>query len=153
MLSTVNGIKTFVQRWIFTSHKTRCFVATLNFYMSLVFGIFVERFMRYLVLWDMWYFKNFDLGDWTSFFKITVDSSFLQKLVFESKKCEFENLYESLIKDIITCGTTDNILRRRLFCKSVLNLLNGIAASHGTEETCTQLLQLKKADNLNQVWK
>lgn len=121
--------------------------------MSLVFGIFVERFMRYLVLWDMWYFKNFDLRDWTSSFKITVDSSFLQKLVFGSKKCEFENLYESFIKDIITCGTTDNILRRRLFCKSVLNLLNGIAASHGTEETCTQLLQLKKADNLNQVWK
>ena len=98
----------------------------------------------------MWYFKNFDLWDWTSSFKITVDSSFLQKLVFGIKKCEFENLYESLIKDIITCGTTDNIL---ITCKSVLNLLNGISASHSTEETCTQLLKLKEADNLNQVWK
>ena len=51
----------------------------------------------------------------------------------KSEKCEFETLHDSLIKDMIVCGTNDNSLGERLLHESELTLHKAISAGHGAE--------------------
>ena len=50
-----------------------------------------------------------------------------------SSECEFDNLQDSLIKDIIVCGTKGNSLRERLFRECGLTLSKAISAGHAAE--------------------
>ena len=52
-----------------------------------------------------------------------------------SSECEFDNLQDSLIKDMIVCGTKDNYLRERLLWECDLTLSKAINAGHAAEET------------------
>ena len=52
-----------------------------------------------------------------------------------NSKCEFETFHDSLIKDMIVCGTNDNSLIERLLRESELTLPKAIAAGHAAEET------------------
>ena len=52
-----------------------------------------------------------------------------------SSKCEFDNLQNSLIKDMFVCGTKDNLLHERLLRECDLTLSKAISAGHYAEET------------------
>ena len=52
-----------------------------------------------------------------------------------SSKCEFDNLQNSLIKDMFVCGTKDNSLHERLLRECDLTLSKAISAGHAAEET------------------
>ena len=60
---------------------------------------------------------------------------FVTKLEKLSSECEFETLHDSLIKDLIVCGTNDDSLKERLLRESELTLSKAISASHAAEET------------------
>ena len=60
---------------------------------------------------------------------------FVTELKKLSSECEFETLHDSLIKDMIVCGTNDNSLRERLLLESQLTLPKAISAGHAAEET------------------
>ena len=52
-----------------------------------------------------------------------------------SSECELETPHDSLITDVIVCGTNDNFLRKHLLCISELTLPKAISASHAAGET------------------
>ena len=52
-----------------------------------------------------------------------------------SSECEFDNLQDSLIKDMVVCGTKDNLLHERLLWECDLTLSKAISAGHAAEET------------------
>ena len=56
---------------------------------------------------------------------------------------------ESLIKDIIVCGTSDNRLRERLLREHDLTLVKAVEIDHAAEETSKHTKELKKAANLS----
>ena len=60
---------------------------------------------------------------------------FITELKKLSTESEFENLRDSLIKDMIFCGTNDNVLRERLLRESDLTLSRAISAGHVAEVT------------------
>ena len=55
---------------------------------------------------------------------------FVTELKKLSSECEFETLHDSLIKDMIVCGTNDNSLRKRLLRECELTLPKAISAGH-----------------------
>ena len=59
----------------------------------------------------------------------------MTKLKKLSSKCEFDNLQESLIKDMISCGTRDNSLYERLLQECGLTLSKAISAGHAAVKT------------------
>ena len=59
---------------------------------------------------------------------------FFTELKKPSSECEFETLHDSLIKDVIVCGTNGNSLRRRFLRESDLTLPKAISAGYATEE-------------------
>ena len=60
---------------------------------------------------------------------------FIAELKKLSAECEYENLWDSLIKDMIVCGTNDNAFRERHLRESGLTLSRAISAGHAAEET------------------
>ena len=60
---------------------------------------------------------------------------FITKLKKLRAECEFENLWDSLIKDMIVCGTNDNVFRERPLRESDLTLSRAISARYAAEET------------------
>ena len=60
---------------------------------------------------------------------------FVTELKKLSSECEFDNLQDSLIKDMIVCGTKDNSLCERLLRECDLTLSKAISAGHAAEET------------------
>ena len=60
---------------------------------------------------------------------------FITELKKLSAECEFENLRDSVIKDMIVCGTNDTAFRETLLRESDLTLSRAISAGHTAEET------------------
>ena len=73
-----------------------------------------------------------------------------------SSGCEFDNLQDSLIKDIIVCGTKDNSLHERLLQEFNLTLSKEITASHAAEETrkyAREILRSQPTADINKIFK
>ena len=68
---------------------------------------------------------------------------FLTQLKSLSQDCEFETLKDSLIKDMIICGVTDNKLRERMLREADLDLNKAIKLGQAAEETKKHAQQLK----------
>ena len=69
-------------------------------------------------------------------------------------ECEFENLRNSLIKDMIDCGTNDNAFRERLLREFDLTLSRIISAGLAAEETrrhAPEILQFQSAADLHKI--
>lgn len=60
---------------------------------------------------------------------------FLTELKTLSAECEFENLRDSLIKDMIVSGRNNNVFHKRLLIKSDLTLSRASSAEHAAEKT------------------
>ena len=76
------------------------------------------------------------------------------KARFLSAECEFENLQDSLINDMIICGTNDNVFCERLLGESDLTLLRAISAGHAAEKTqkhASEILKSQSAANLHKI--
>ena len=71
---------------------------------------------------------------------------FFTELKKLSSECAFEILHDSLIKDMIVCGTNDNSLRECLLHKSELTLPKAISAGHAAEETRKHARQTLKSN-------
>ena len=79
---------------------------------------------------------------------------FITELKRLSTECEFENLQDSLIKNMIVCGTNENALRERLLKKSDLTLSKTITAGHAAEKTqkhAHEILQSQSATDLHKI--
>ncbi len=61
-----------------------------------------------------------------------------------SADCEFEQLRDSLVRDITICGINDNRLRERLLREPDLTLQKAIQLGHAAEETKRHLKELQK---------
>ena len=71
-----------------------------------------------------------------------------------SPECEFENLRDSLIKDMIVCGTNHDAFREKLLRESGFTLSRGISAGHAAEETrkhAREILQLQSSADLHKI--
>ena len=80
--------------------------------------------------------------------------NFITELKKLSAECEFENLRDSLIKDMIVCGTNDNAFRERLLRESDLTLSRAISAGHAAEETrkhAREILQSQSGADLLKI--
>ena len=67
-----------------------------------------------------------------------------------SSECEFDNIQDSLIKDMIVCATKDNSLRKGLLRECDLTLSKAISAGHAAEEThmhAHEILRSPPTDN------
>ena len=62
-----------------------------------------------------------------------------------SSKYEFDNVQDSLIKDMIVCGTKDILLRERLLWECDLTLSKAISACHAAEETCKHAHKIQRS--------
>ena len=69
---------------------------------------------------------------------------FVTELKKRSADCEFEQLRDSLIRDIIICGINDNRLRERLLREPDLTLQKAIQLGHAAEETKRHVKELQK---------
>ena len=81
---------------------------------------------------------------------------FVTELKKLSTKCEFDNLQDSLIKDMIVCGTKDNSLRERFLRECNLTLSKAVSASHAAEETfkhAREILRSQTSDNIDKIFK
>ena len=70
---------------------------------------------------------------------LTIFFTELKKL---SKECEFSDLQNSLIRDMIVIGITDNHLRQRLLREPDLTLDSAIKLGYAYEETKNHVLEL-----------
>ena len=73
-----------------------------------------------------------------------------------SSKYEFDNVEDSLIKDMIVCGTKDISLRERLLWECDLTLSKAICACHAAEETCKhahKILRSQPSANTEKIFK
>ena len=73
-----------------------------------------------------------------------------------SSECEFDNLHDSLIKDVIVCGTKDNSLRERLLRECDLTLSKAISAGHAAEETrkhAHKILRSQPTADIDKIFK
>ena len=81
---------------------------------------------------------------------------FVTELKKLSSECEFDNLQESLIKDMIVCGTKDNSLRERLLRECDLTLSKAISAGHAAEETrkhAREILRSQPSADIDKIFK
>ena len=73
-----------------------------------------------------------------------------------SSECEFDNFQDSLIKDMIVCGTKDNSLRERLLRECNLTFSKAISAGHAAEETRNhdrEILRSQPTANIYKMFK
>ena len=81
---------------------------------------------------------------------------FVTELKKLSSKCEFDTLQDSLIKDMIVCGTKDNSLRERLLRECDLTLSKAISAGHAAEETrkhAHKILRSQPTADIDKIFK
>ena len=81
---------------------------------------------------------------------------FVTELKKLSSECEFDNLQDSLIKDMIVCGTKDNSLRERLLRECDLTLSKAISAGHAAEETrkhAREILRSQPSADVDKIFK
>ena len=80
---------------------------------------------------------------------------FVTELKKLSSECEFDNLQDSLIKDMIVCGTKDNSLRERLLRECDLTLSKAISAGHAAEETgkILEILRSQPSADIDKLFK
>ena len=81
---------------------------------------------------------------------------FVTELKKLSSECEFDNLQDSLIKDMIVCGTKDNSLRERLLRECDLTLSKAISAGHAAEETrkhAREILRSRPSADIDKIFK
>ena len=74
----------------------------------------------------------------------TIDQ-YVTELCTKAKSCEFGLLTESLIKDRIVCGITDDGTRSRLLREKDLTLSKALDISRANEATSVQMKQLTAA--------
>ena len=80
--------------------------------------------------------------------------NFITKLKKLSAECEFKNLQDSLIKDMIVSGINDNAFHERLLRKSDLTLSRVICVKHAAEKTrkhTCKILQSQSATDLHKI--
>ena len=70
-----------------------------------------------------------------------------------SSECEFDNFQDSLIKDMIVCGTKDNSLRERLLRECNLSFSKAISAGHAAEETCNHAHEILRSQPTANIYK
>ena len=70
-----------------------------------------------------------------------------------SSECEFDNFQDSLIKDMIVCGTKDNSLRERLLRECNLTFSKAISAGHAAEETCNHAREILRSQPTANIYK
>ena len=70
--------------------------------------------------------------------------NFLTELKKLSKQCEFSDLQNSRIRDMIIIGMTDNHLRQRLLREPDLTLDSALKLGHAYEETKKHALELQQ---------
>ena len=79
--------------------------------------------------------------------------TFVTELKTLSAECDFSTLRDSLIKDMIICGVSDNQLRERMLREPAINLQKAVELGHSSEQTKlhTKELQLNqsKIDKIN----
>ena len=81
---------------------------------------------------------------------------FVTELKKLSSECEFDNLQDSLIKDMIVCGTKDNSLRERLLREYDLTLSKAISAGHAAEKTrkcACEILGSQPSADIDKIFK
>ena len=59
----------------------------------------------------------------------------MTKLKTVSSECQCNNLQDSLVKDMIVCGTRDNTMRENLLRECDLTPSKAINTGHAAEET------------------
>jgi len=74
-------------------------------------------------------------------------SDFLTELKRLSDECEFENLKDSLVKDMIICGINDNSLRERLLREANLDLSKAVGIIYASEESKSQIKNFEQSIN------
>ena len=74
-------------------------------------------------------------------------NDYVIELKKRSSECEFGNLQDSLVKDMIVCGVIDNSLRERLLRDADLTLDKAIASGHAAEETRLHAKELNSFQN------
>ena len=74
-------------------------------------------------------------------------NDYIIELKKRSSECEFGNLQDSLVKDMIVCGVIDNSLRERLLRDADLTLDKAIASGHAAEETRLHAKELNSFQN------
>ncbi|XP_046851898.1 uncharacterized protein LOC124445237 [Xenia sp. Carnegie-2017] len=80
---------------------------------------------------------------------VTFDA-FVTELKRRSAQCEFGDLRESLIRDMIVIGVSDNPLRERLLRTETLTLENAIKIGQASEATKQQAMTLSRPHTGNQ---
>ena len=81
---------------------------------------------------------------------------FVTELKKLSSECEFDNLQDSLIKDMIVCGTKDNSLHEKLLRECNLTLSKAINAGLAAEETrkhACKILRSQPTANIDKIFK
>ena len=81
---------------------------------------------------------------------------FITELKTLRAECEFENLRDSLIKDMIVSGTNDNVFRERRLKESDLTLSRAISAEHAAEKTrihAREILPSQSSADLHKISK
>ena len=81
---------------------------------------------------------------------------FVTELKKLSSKCKFDNLQDSLIRDMTVCGMRDNSLRERLLRECELTLSKVISADHAAEETpkhACEILRSQPTANTDEIFK
>ena len=68
----------------------------------------------------------------------------MTELKKRSADCEFSQLRDSLIRDIVICGIIDNRLRERLLREPDLSLEKTLQLGHAAEETKRHIKELQK---------
>ena len=82
--------------------------------------------------------------------------NFVAKLTKSSSECQFDNLQDSLIKDMIVCDTKLNSLRERLPRECDLTLSKAINAGHTAEETrkhAREILRSQPTAGIDKIFK
>ena len=73
-----------------------------------------------------------------------------------SSEREFDNFQDSVIKNMIACGTRDNPLRERLFWGCDLTLFKAISAGHDAGKTVEHALKIPRSQdtaNIDKIFK
>ena len=74
-------------------------------------------------------------------------NNFATELRTLSAECEFENLIDSLIKDMIICGVNDKALRERMLRERKIDLKKAIELGQAAEQTKQHAKQLSNQMN------
>ena len=77
--------------------------------------------------------------------------NFVTKFKKLSPECEFGNLQDFLIKDMIVCGTRNNSLCERLLWECNLSQSKAVSAGHAAEETCKHVIEILRSQPITYI--